>query len=343
MTDVTPEHDAAAEAAGKAYAAFNGNPALINEARELLTHRKGIERNNGAAVEATAAQRRGRSDDQPRPRSQTGRGGDEAVVDPQQLRVQVEWENRLPRTTSTTSSRRAPIWPSEKRSGKHRRNPARRLKPNLVKLRDLRNGVAKEMKHPDYFALQVSTYGMTTDEMLKMLDGLDDDAAPALSAASHLDEIQAGREISSAGSRKRSRPIGSTIVGPGMGRPGRGREYRQIVSRDASRSGSSRRRSNFIPGSVSRRCRRQFLDEVGSVSLACAIPSARRTPTPRAGMSISRTISGHCKASNQTRAGFSPRTMSWATATTSRLTPARRCRRSCAPAPRPVSTKASAS
>ena len=40
MTDVTPEHDAAAEATGKAYAAFNGNPAIINEARELLTHRK---------------------------------------------------------------------------------------------------------------------------------------------------------------------------------------------------------------------------------------------------------------------------------------------------------------
>jgi len=38
-TDVTPAHDAGSEAAGKAYAAFNGNPALINEARELLTHR----------------------------------------------------------------------------------------------------------------------------------------------------------------------------------------------------------------------------------------------------------------------------------------------------------------
>src|SRR5205823_14207415 len=40
VTDVTPEHDAAAEATGKAYAAFNGNPALITEARELLTHQK---------------------------------------------------------------------------------------------------------------------------------------------------------------------------------------------------------------------------------------------------------------------------------------------------------------
>src|SRR5215813_8754558 len=40
MTDVTPEHDAAAEATGKAYAAFNGNAAIINEARELLAHQK---------------------------------------------------------------------------------------------------------------------------------------------------------------------------------------------------------------------------------------------------------------------------------------------------------------
>src|ERR671936_2346987 len=40
VTDVTPQHDAAAEATGKAYAAFNGNPAIISEARELLTHQK---------------------------------------------------------------------------------------------------------------------------------------------------------------------------------------------------------------------------------------------------------------------------------------------------------------
>ena len=39
-TNVTPEHDAAVEAAGKGYAAFNGNPAIITEARDLLTHQK---------------------------------------------------------------------------------------------------------------------------------------------------------------------------------------------------------------------------------------------------------------------------------------------------------------
>ncbi len=40
VTDVTPGRDAAVEATGKAYAAFNGNPAIITEARDLLTHEK---------------------------------------------------------------------------------------------------------------------------------------------------------------------------------------------------------------------------------------------------------------------------------------------------------------
>jgi len=40
---VTPEHDAAVEATGKAYAAFNGNPAILNEARDLLIHQKELD------------------------------------------------------------------------------------------------------------------------------------------------------------------------------------------------------------------------------------------------------------------------------------------------------------
>src|SRR5207247_5472964 len=60
-------------------------------------------------------------------------------------------------------SERKAVWEASKEIG-----PA--LKENLVVLRDLRNGVAKEMKYPDYFALEVAAYGMTTDEMLKMLE-----------------------------------------------------------------------------------------------------------------------------------------------------------------------------
>jgi peptidyl-dipeptidase A len=42
VTDVKPEHDSAAEVAGKARAAFTGNPTLIREAKELLKHKNSL-------------------------------------------------------------------------------------------------------------------------------------------------------------------------------------------------------------------------------------------------------------------------------------------------------------
>src|SRR5205814_1427213 len=43
-------------------------------------------------------------------------------------------------------------------------------KPGLVKLRGLRNGVARELGYADYFTLQVASYGMTTEKMVKLQD-----------------------------------------------------------------------------------------------------------------------------------------------------------------------------
>ena len=40
----------------------------------------------------------------------------------------------------------------------------------MAKLRDLRNAVARELDHPDYFALQLASYEMTTEEMVKLQD-----------------------------------------------------------------------------------------------------------------------------------------------------------------------------
>src|SRR5205814_8982628 len=70
-------------------------------------------------------------------------------------------DNELEKSTDLEA--RKAVCEASKESG-----PA--LKPNLVALRDLRNGVAREMKYSDYFSLEVASYGMTTDEMLKMLD-----------------------------------------------------------------------------------------------------------------------------------------------------------------------------
>jgi len=169
VTDVTPEHDAAAEATGKAYAAFNGNTAIINQTSELLTHEKELKRANRRQLKQlllNAAEG---------PMTNPDLVAKRVAAETKQASLMNGFEFKLngQKTTanqiddklekSTDLAERKAVWETSKEIG-----PA--LKENLVKLRGLRNGVAKEMKYPDYFALEVAAYGMTTDEMLKMLE-----------------------------------------------------------------------------------------------------------------------------------------------------------------------------
>jgi peptidyl-dipeptidase A len=167
--DVTPEHDAASAAAGKAYAAFNGNPALINEARDLLTHRSELKeitvrQLNQLLLNAAEGPMTNPDLVSKRVEAETKQS---SILNSFEFKLKGEpiTANKIDDmlTASTDLAERKAVWEASKESG-----PA--LKPNLIKLRDLRNGVAKEMKHPDYFALEVAGYGMTTEEMIKMHD-----------------------------------------------------------------------------------------------------------------------------------------------------------------------------
>src|SRR5205085_4508766 len=70
--------------------------------------------------------------------------------------------DRLLSTSSDLKVRRA-AWEASKEIG-----PS--LKTGLVELQQLRNGVAQELGHADYFAKQVASYGMTTEEMIRLND-----------------------------------------------------------------------------------------------------------------------------------------------------------------------------
>jgi peptidyl-dipeptidase A len=48
----------------------------------------------------------------------------------------------------------------------------RKLKPGLVELQGLRNQVARAMGYSSFFALEVADYGMTTTEMMALMDGM---------------------------------------------------------------------------------------------------------------------------------------------------------------------------
>lgn len=52
------------------------------------------------------------------------------------------------------------------------------LRDGLLRLRDLRNQVARELGYDDFFALQVADYGVTVDEMMALCDGFLADVRP---------------------------------------------------------------------------------------------------------------------------------------------------------------------
>jgi len=168
-TDVSPAHDAAAETAGKAYAAFNGNPAIITEAKALLARRSELDELTWRQLERVllnAAEG---------PMTNPQLVSDRIAAETKQASTLNGFEFKLHGKvvtandidnllqSSTDLAERRAVWEASKESGKA-------LKDGLIKLRDLRNGVAQEMGYPDYFTLQVAKYGMTTDEMVKMND-----------------------------------------------------------------------------------------------------------------------------------------------------------------------------
>jgi peptidyl-dipeptidase A len=75
--------------------------------------------------------------------------------------------NEIDRTLreSTVLNVRRAVWEASKAVG-----PA--VKPGLVRLRDLRNGVVQALGYPDFFTYQVSDYAMSTDDMLALMDTL---------------------------------------------------------------------------------------------------------------------------------------------------------------------------
>jgi peptidyl-dipeptidase A len=169
VTDVTPQHDAAVEATGKAYAAFNGNPAIIKETQDLLTHK--AELNPLTVRELNQALLNAAEGPMTNPLLTNLR----VAAETKQASLLNRFEFKLkgkPITanqiddllsSSTDLAERKAVWEASKESG-----PV--LKDNLMRLRDLRNGVAGELNYPNYFALEVASYGLTTDEMLKMQD-----------------------------------------------------------------------------------------------------------------------------------------------------------------------------
>jgi peptidyl-dipeptidase A len=166
-TDVRPEHDRRAEAAGRAMAAFSGNPVFIREARELLLHRQDLSELQIRQLERCLLNAAEGPMTNPELVAQriAAETAQSSTLNGFQFRlggsnVIANDIDRVLRESRNLDDRRA-AWEASKEIG-------RPLKPGLQRLRDLRNGCARELGHSNYFALQVAKYGLTTDEMVRL-------------------------------------------------------------------------------------------------------------------------------------------------------------------------------
>ena len=291
VTDVTPEHDGARVAAGKALAAIQGDREAIERAQALLKSRQGLEPLQARQLDRVllnAAESPGTVPEVVAERVEA-EGRQSSTLDGFQFCLERrdgrcvspvtanDIDDVLDRSRDLTE--RLAVWNASKEIG-----PA--LKPGLVELQKLRNQVAREMGYPSFFALQVADYGMTADEMMAMLAGVRRRRPAALRAAALLGEARARRALRTARPQADPRALDRQPLGAELARHRRGRRpgpavqgTKPGVDREA---GGAVLRLHGLPGSLpassgsgptSTRCRRP--------------PRGRRTPTPRRGTSTS--------------------------------------------------------
>ena len=176
LTDVTPEHTGQRTGADKALAALAGSKLIIERTKALLKNRKQLDEATARQLDKLllgAAESPGTIPDVVRARVEA-EAHQSSIMDGYSFCAMPTKGAPAPRPTTANEiddilrkSRDLPerlrVWTASKEIG-------RPLKPGLVELVKLRNQVAREMGYHSYFALQVADYGMTVDEMMKLLD-----------------------------------------------------------------------------------------------------------------------------------------------------------------------------
>ncbi len=177
-TDVSDAHTADRARVDQTFAEFTGSVAVIERARLLLEHQSELDditRRQLDAVITLAAQapqtvpdiaaRRVTAEAEQSARLdgfQFCLAHDEAGTCTQPV-ITNDLDGIL--MSSTDLGERLRAWDASKEVGGT-------LRDGLIELRGLRNGVAQAMGHSDYFTYMVSNYGMSTEEMIELLDRL---------------------------------------------------------------------------------------------------------------------------------------------------------------------------
>jgi peptidyl-dipeptidase A len=171
-TRIVPGDDSNAErtrAANEALAAFTGSVENIETARRLLERTQELDDVQVRQLEAVLYQ--AAAYPQTVPELVTARIAAEAAQTEQlygftyRLEGQELSTNDIDRMLREEADleRRLSVWEASKEVGAA-------LRPGLVELQRLRNATVRDLGYPDYFGYQVSEYGMSTDEMMELVE-----------------------------------------------------------------------------------------------------------------------------------------------------------------------------
>ena len=249
-TDVTPAHDAAAEVAGKAMAAFTGNPALIDEAKALLKSRpnsKPITVRQLERVLLNAAEG---------PMTNPELVGDRIAAETQQASTLNGFVFKLdgkPITANeiddTCSTQPGPQGAAGGLGGVE--GVRRRPQAGPREAARLRNGVAEELGYPDYFALQVAKLRHDHRRDGRAAGRVHEGSCGRSTCSSTPGRSTSWRRGTGSRCRSGSRRTGSTTAGARTGRAWSTRRTSTTASRTSRRNGSSRPPRSSTPASAS--------------------------------------------------------------------------------------------
>ena len=182
-TDVTDQHTGERIGADRAFGAFAGSSYVIDRTRKLLSQEgevNDLTRRRLRKVLLAASEYPGTIPDVVGERVEQ-EARQSSILDSFEFCYERKGETCIETVTpnqiddtlreSRDVAVRRRIWEVSKQVG-----PA--LKPGLVELRHLRNRIAQEMGYSSFFALQVSDYEMSVDEMMQTMEGFQRDLQP---------------------------------------------------------------------------------------------------------------------------------------------------------------------
>ena len=287
-TDVTPEHTGQRTGADKALAALAGSTTVIDKTKALLKNEKQLDEltvrqlrklllaaaeSPGTIPEVVAK----RVEAEAQPVEHPGR----LHLLPAARRAAAA-PSRSPPTTSTTScsksrdlDERQRIWTASKEIG-------RPLKPGLSSWSSCATRWRARWATTRTSRCKVADYGMTVDEMMKLLDDTLATTQAALRRAALLGQEPAGRALQAPGAQADPGALDRQPLGAELARPRRGGQPRSAVQGLVAREHRQERRELLRLARLPASCRRRS----GSSSDLYPVPPgvARKKNSPRLGL-----------------------------------------------------------